>query len=209
MTMIVVRNIGSYRVGISSSYSGAHGRPLYMNLQPRDIRKMNSEDLKKWGPGAKETLASYVQNGTLRVDEVQVVHEADDLGHKVPAFSAMDLESSILYADALRHVYNAHAINGGVHTAPDTTNVETSAVPTTVGTLSTFIASLQGNYDAHIVLGSAHPNADSFNATTLAPGTLTASIAALKELAAIFTMHKKQSIAAGAVALTVPQIITY
>lgn len=209
MVMIVVRNISNYRVGVSSSYQGAHGRPLYLNLGPNDSQFMNGDDLKNWGPGAKEALASYAQNGTLQVDQVAAVHESHDTGHKVPDFSAMDLPSALLYADKLRNVYNAHARSGGVHTAKDTANVETSAAPTNVATLSAFVVSLQTKYDAHILLGAAHPNPDTFNPTTLVPGTLAASIAALKELQALFTMHKKQALSAGAITLTVPQIITY
>jgi len=206
--MIVVRNISEYRVGISSSYQGAHGRPLYMNLGPNDMRYMNDDDLKNWGPGAKETLASYVQNGTLQVDEVPIVHEAEDQGHKVPKFSAMDVDSACLYSDELRKVYNAHASNGGVHTAADTTNLETTAVPTNLATLTAFIVSFQGNYNTHIALGASHPNPDTYNGAAAPTGTLTQDIDALRELQAVFTMHKKQTVPPGTT-LTVPQIITY
>lgn len=209
MVMIVVRNVSNFRVGVSSSYQGAHGRPLYLNLGPNDSQFMNGEDLKNWGPGAKEALASYAQNGTLQVDEVPAVHEAHDTGHKVPNFSAMDLQSALLYADALRNVYNAHCLSGGVHTAADTANVETTVAPTDLLTLTAFLLSFQGSYNAHIALGSAHPNADTFNVVSGATGTVTQNIAALNELQSAFTMHKKQALSLGAVTLTVPQIITY
>jgi hypothetical protein len=209
MTMIVVRNISSYRVGISSSYNGAHGRPLYLNLGPNDSKRMNGAYLKDWGPGAKEALASYAQNGTIQVDELPSVHEAEDLAHEVPTFYPVDLNAVNLYADALRDVYNAHIIDESFHTAADTLNAEILAAPTDLLTLTAFIVSFQGNFNAHIVLATAHPNPDTVNGVVALTGTLPQNIAALQELTYRFSMHKRQGLPAGAVTLTVPQIINY
>jgi hypothetical protein len=209
--MIKVQNISPYKIGISSSYVGTQGRPLYIGLEPSLHMQMTQEELKKWGNGAKADLASYVQRGQLLVTTMTAVHVVDDLGNVPAPFGAFDLQSAYDTADDLRNVYNTHLLSLAVHGAQDLANPETLAKPGSLALLTAFITSFQGNYTAHIALGAAtHTVADSWNPLVPAPvGTLDQNIAALRELYGRFSGHKKQSNPAGTTTLNPNDIITY
>ena len=209
--MIKIQNISPHRVGISSSYTGTQGRPLYIGLGPWLHMEMTQEELKKWGAGAKADLASYVQRGELLVTTMTAVHVVDDLGNVPAPFGAFDLQSSYDTADDLRNVYNAHLLSLAVHGAQDLANPEVLVKPTSLGLLTAFLTSFQGNYTAHIALGAAtHTIADTWNPLAPAPvGTLDQNMQALRELYGLFGGHKKQSNSAGTTTLNPNDIITY
>lgn len=209
--MIKIQNISDYKIGISSSYVGTQGRPLYIGLAPSLHVEMTQEELKKWGTGAKEDLASYVQRGQLIVTTMVAVHIVDDLGNVPAPFGAFDLPSACNTADDIRNAYNKHLLSLAVHGAQDLANPEVLAEPTTLPLLTAFIASFQANYTAHIALGAAtHTVADAWNPLVPAPtGTLDQDIAALRELYGRFGGHKRQSNSAGTTILDPNSIIAY
>lgn len=205
--MLEIRNISSYCVGISSSYMGAQGRPLYIKLNPGQNKQITQEELKKWGSGSKSDLASYMQRGQIEVVELTAVHIVDDLGHAPAPFGAFDLPSACNTADDIRNAYNKHIISLAVHSISDAGNLETTAKPASLVALTLFIGSLQANYNAHRVSAGVHPNNDVLNPTTLIPGTLVQNIAALQEIYSLFKMHKLQSISG--IILNTNQVINY
>jgi len=205
--MIQIRNISTYKVGLSSSYIGVQGRPLYIGLGPTDISIFSNEELKHWGDGAKADLASYVQRGQLQVDELTDVHVVYDLRHAPQTFGAFDLISACDTADELRLVYNEHIASLAFHSTADVANPEILAKPTTLPLLTAFIVSFQGNYNAHRTQVGVHVNNDVVNIAAAATGTITQNIQALREMYGLFNKHRKQSTAG--VTLTPTAIITY
>lgn len=205
--MIEIRNVSPYRIGVSSSYMGAQGRPLYIGINPGEAKQITQEELKKWGGGSKADLASYMQRGEVTVVELTNVHIVDDLGHTPAPFGAFDLPSALITADDIRNAYNAHIVSLAVHNLADTGNLENSLAPVDLATLTLFIGSLQTKYNLHRTSAGIHPNNDIINATTLVGGTLPLNIAALKQLHGLVGKHKKQSTAG--VTKNPNQIINY
>ena len=210
MSMVEIHNVSQYRVGLSTSYLGAQGRPLYIGLGPTQIKQITKEELSNWGDGSKSDLAGYVQHGVLKVTELTSVHLVDDLGNKLEPVTATTLLEAYDTADTIRTVYNTHILSLAVHGLPDLANVESLAKPTTLPLLTAFITSLQGNYNAHILLGpTTHDVADIWNSVVAATGTLAQNILALHELYGRFRQHQLQSDPTGSTVLNPNQIITY
>lgn len=210
MGMIEIFNPSEYRIGLSSSYTGVQGRPLYMELGPSEIKRLTQNELRNWGTGSKSDLAGYVQRGILQVTQITALHIIDDLGNKPAPFGAFDLISACNTADDIRNAYNEHVVSANVHLAPDLVNIEVLAKPTTLVLLTAFIISLQGKFNAHLGLGAAtHVVADAWNTTAAPTGTLPQNITALKDLYWKFHQHKRQANPPAGVVLNPNQIITY
>jgi len=210
MGMVEIFNPSQYRVGLSSSYTGAQGRPLYIGLGPSELKRLTQEELRNWGDGSKADLAGYVQRGILQVTQLTALHIVDDLGNKPAQFGAFDLPSACDTADDIRNAYNGHIVSANIHLAPDLANLETLGKPTTLPLLTAFIVSLQGNFNTHLGLGAAtHVVADIWNTVAAATGTLAQNIDALKELDWKFRQHKRQWNPPAGVVLNPNQIITY
>jgi hypothetical protein len=208
--MVEIHNVSQYRVGLSSSYLGAQGRPLYIGLGPTQIKQITQEELRNWGDGSKADLAGYVQHGVLKVTELTSVHLVDDLGNPLEPVTAVSLQEAYDTADTIRIAYNAHIVSLAVHGVPDLANIESLAKPTTLLLLTAFIASLQGNFNAHIALGVAtHDVADAWNPVVAVTGTLAQNILALRELYARYRSHQIQSDPLGSTVLNPNQIIAY
>ena len=210
--MLQIRNTADFPVMVSSSYTGAQGRPLYVKLGPGENKLVGHEEINKWPTGAKENLAEQVQMGHLAVNELTAVHVPKDDGHVLPEFVACNLGSTILNVagaswdgvalpptptvDGFVDVYNAHVLAVGVHTAVGTAYV--APRPTNLATLITYITNLQAAFDAHIAAAPPHANADAVNGTTVVAADLPTCIQALRELYGRFNAHKKQFSAGGA-----------